>query len=132
MMPEVKAQGISGVALVTGSFIGLILGGVLAPIEWRLVFLVSVPFGIFGTVWAYLKLKDNGVMAAFDGMRILLQKPEEGVYAEGMAIVVGEQGEIDVSGRSLGHVGATGKDAGKDKDAKKKELIAEIISHFSL
>ena len=37
------------------------LGGVLAPIEWRLVFLVSVPFGLFGTVWAYLKLKDNGV-----------------------------------------------------------------------
>jgi MFS family permease len=59
-----KAQGISGVALVTGSFIGLILGGVLAPIEWRLVFLVSVPFGIFGTVWAYLKLKDNGVRVA--------------------------------------------------------------------
>ena len=38
-----------------------------------------------------------------------------------MMIVVGEQGEIDVSGRSLGPV------AGADKDAKKKELIAEII-----
>jgi len=59
-----KAQGISGVALVTGSFIGLVLGGLLAPIEWRLVFLVSVPFGLFGTVWAYLKLKDNGVRMA--------------------------------------------------------------------
>jgi MFS family permease len=56
-----KAMGISGIALVTGSFIGLILGGVLAPIEWRLVFLVSVPFGLFGTIWAYFKLKDNGV-----------------------------------------------------------------------
>jgi MFS family permease len=56
-----KAMGINGVALVTGSFVGLILGGVLAPIEWRLVFLVSVPFGVFGTAWAYLKLKDNGV-----------------------------------------------------------------------
>ncbi len=56
-----KAMGINGVALVTGSFLGLILGGILAPIEWRLVFLVSVPFGLFGTVWAYLKLKDNGV-----------------------------------------------------------------------
>ncbi|MHB1519220.1 MAG: MFS transporter [Acidimicrobiales bacterium] len=55
-----KAMGINGVALVTGSFLGLILGGVLAPIEWRLVFLVSVPFGLFGTVWAYLKLKDTG------------------------------------------------------------------------
>ena len=56
-----KAMGINGVALVTGSFLGLILGGVLAPVEWRLVFLVSVPFGVFGTVWAYLKLKDTGV-----------------------------------------------------------------------
>jgi MFS family permease len=56
-----KAMGINGIALVTGSFLGLILGGVLAPVEWRLVFLVSVPFGLFGTVWAYLKLKDNGV-----------------------------------------------------------------------
>jgi MFS family permease len=56
-----KAMGINGVALVTGSFIGLILGGVLAPVEWRLVFLVSVPFGLFGTVWAYLKLKDTGI-----------------------------------------------------------------------
>jgi len=56
-----KAMGINGVALVTGSFVGLILGGVLAPIEWRLVFLVSVPFGLFGTAWAYLKLKDNGI-----------------------------------------------------------------------
>ena len=77
-------------------------------------------------------LKDHGVEAAFDGKRILLRKPEEGVYAEGMMIVVGEQGEIDVSGRSLGPVGAAGVDEKKDLDAKKRELIAEIISHFSL
>jgi MFS family permease len=56
-----KAMGINGIAAVAGSFLGLILGGVLAPIEWRLVFLVSVPFGLFGTVWAYLKLVDNGI-----------------------------------------------------------------------
>jgi MFS family permease len=56
-----KAMGINGIAAVGGSFLGLMLGGVLAPIEWRLVFLVSVPFGLFGTVWAYLKLKDNGI-----------------------------------------------------------------------
>lgn len=72
------------------------------------------------------KLKDSGVQAAFDGTRITLRKPEEGVYAEGMMIVVGEQGEIDVSGRSLGPVGVA------DRDGKKKELIAEIIAHFSL
>jgi MFS family permease len=56
-----RAMGINGVAAVSGAFLGLILGGVLAPIEWRLVFLVSVPFGIFGTMWAYLKLQDNGI-----------------------------------------------------------------------
>jgi len=56
-----KAMGINGIAAVSGSFLGLLLGGVLAPIEWHLVFLVSVPFGVFGTVWAYLKLRDNGV-----------------------------------------------------------------------
>jgi MFS family permease len=56
-----KAMGINGIAAIGGSFLGLILGGVLAPIEWRLVFLVSVPFGLFGTVWAYLKLHDNGI-----------------------------------------------------------------------
>ncbi|MBV9659785.1 MAG: MFS transporter [Acidimicrobiales bacterium] len=56
-----KAMGINGLAAVSGSFIGLILGGLLGPIEWHLVFLVSVPFGLFGTVWAYLKLRDSGV-----------------------------------------------------------------------
>jgi MFS family permease len=54
------ALGINGVAAIGGSFLGLILGGVLAPLEWRLVFLVSVPFGLFGTVWSRLKLRDNG------------------------------------------------------------------------
>ncbi len=52
------ALGINQVAGISGSFIGLVLGGVLAPIEWRLIFLVSVPIGLFGTVWAYLKLKE--------------------------------------------------------------------------
>jgi MFS family permease len=52
------ALGINNVAGIAGSFIGLILGGLLAPVQWRLVFLVSVPFGLFGTVWAYIKLRD--------------------------------------------------------------------------
>ena len=75
------------------------------------------------------------MQAMFDGRRILLQKPEEGVYAEAMMIVVGEQGEIDVSGRSLGTLDVERRrvdEVKKDLEAKKKELIAEIISHFSL
>src|SRR5580693_348580 len=59
-----KAMGINGIAAVSGAFLGLILGGVLAPIEWRLVFLVSVPFGLFGTVWAYLMLSDSVIRIA--------------------------------------------------------------------
>jgi MFS family permease len=55
------ALGINNIAGISGSFMGLILGGILAPIDWRLVFLVSVPFGLFGTVWSYRKLEDRGV-----------------------------------------------------------------------
>jgi MFS family permease len=55
------AMGINMVAAIAGSFIGLIAGGLLAEVHWRLVFWVNVPFGIFGTAWAYLKLKETGV-----------------------------------------------------------------------
>jgi MFS family permease len=53
--------GINNVAAIAGSFIGLLLGGLLAPVQWHLVFLLSVPIGIFGTIWAYIKLQDRGV-----------------------------------------------------------------------
>jgi MFS family permease len=53
------ALGINGVAAVAGSFLGLVVGGVLAPVNWHWVFLVSVPFGVIGTIWAYLKLHDT-------------------------------------------------------------------------
>ncbi|HEY3685417.1 MAG TPA: MFS transporter [Streptosporangiaceae bacterium] len=55
------ALGINGVAAIAGSFIGLVIGGLLGPVNWHFVFLVSVPFGIFGTFWAYAKLRDTGV-----------------------------------------------------------------------
>ncbi len=54
------ALGINGVAAIAGSFLGLVIGGLLGPLNWHLVFLVSVPFGVFGTIWAYLKLRDTG------------------------------------------------------------------------
>src|ERR1700684_300771 len=55
------ALGLNQVAGIAGSFIGLVLGGVLGPISWRYVFLVSVPFGVLGTVWSYLKLQERGI-----------------------------------------------------------------------
>ncbi|HEU5215992.1 MAG TPA: MFS transporter [Gaiellaceae bacterium] len=55
------ALGINNVVGISGMFIGLVLGGVLAPISWRLVFLVSVPAGIAGTIWSHRSLREIGV-----------------------------------------------------------------------
>lgn len=52
------AIGTNSVAAIGGSFIGLLVGGVLSEVDWRLVFWVSVPFGVLGTVWAYRTLRD--------------------------------------------------------------------------
>ncbi len=54
------ALGINQVAGLSGQFIGLVAGGVLATLDWRAVFWVNVPVGVFGTLWAYRKLRDNG------------------------------------------------------------------------
>ncbi len=52
------ALGINNIVGVSGMFVGLVLGGLLAPISWRMVFLISVPVGLFGTVWAYKSLRE--------------------------------------------------------------------------
>ena len=44
----------------SGTFIGLVAGGLLAAWDWRAVFWVNVPVGVFGTLWAYRKLRDSG------------------------------------------------------------------------
>jgi MFS family permease len=55
------ALSVNSIAAIGGSFIGLILGGLLAPINWHLIFLVSAPIGVFGTGWAYFMLHDIGI-----------------------------------------------------------------------
>src|SRR5712664_1648037 len=52
------ALGINQIAGISGQFVGLLLGGLLAAWDWRLVFWVNVPFGLFGTVWAYKSLRE--------------------------------------------------------------------------
>jgi MFS family permease len=55
------AMGVNQVAGISGMFIGLVLGGILAAVDWRLVFIVSVPIGIGGAIWSYLSLREIGI-----------------------------------------------------------------------
>ena len=52
------AMGINSAAAFSGMFIGLVLGGLLAPVNWRLIFLVSVPIGLFATIYGYINLRE--------------------------------------------------------------------------
>jgi MFS family permease len=54
------ALGINQVSALAGGFLGLIIGGLLAEIDWRAVFWVSVPIGLLGTVWSYRSLHELG------------------------------------------------------------------------
>ncbi len=52
------ALGINQISGISGQFIGLLLGGVLAAWDWRAVFWVNVPIGLFGTIWSYRSLRE--------------------------------------------------------------------------
>ncbi|MFI6363257.1 MFS transporter [Nocardia sp. NPDC050630] len=54
------ALGINMVAAVAGSFLGLIIGGVLSEWDWRAVFWVSVPIAVIGSIWSYRSLHEVG------------------------------------------------------------------------
>jgi MFS family permease len=54
------ALGLNNTASIAGRFLGLVVGGLLATIDWRLVFFVSVPFSVFGTLWGYFRLEERG------------------------------------------------------------------------
>jgi hypothetical protein len=71
-------------------------------------------------------LKSRGIEAHFADNKLVLHRPQSGHYEEPLYIVVGEHGEIDVAGRSLGRYQPA------EKLAKKRELIGEIISFFDL
>jgi hypothetical protein len=71
------------------------------------------------------ELKARGVAAWFDSGKLVLERPDEGNFAEPLMVVVGEQGEIDVAGKSLGRFQPG------EETAKKNALITEIIVHFN-
>ncbi|MCX2934172.1 MFS transporter [Mycobacterium sp. CVI_P3] len=55
------ALGVNMVAAVAGSFLGLLIGGVLSEIHWQAIFWVGVPIGVIGTIWSVRSLKELGV-----------------------------------------------------------------------
>lgn len=55
------ALGVNMVAAVSGSFLGLLIGGALSEIHWQAIFWVGVPIGILGTIWSMRSLKELGV-----------------------------------------------------------------------
>jgi hypothetical protein len=71
-------------------------------------------------------LQNRGIEAHFADTKLVLHRPQSGYYEEPLQIVVGEQGEIDIAGRSLGRYQPA------EKAAKKRELIGEIITFFDL
>jgi MFS family permease len=77
------ALGINNVTGISGMFIGLVLGGILGPINWRLIFLVSVPFGLAGTLWAYFMLREIGLRR-----RARIDWPGNLTFALGLVLVM--------------------------------------------
>ncbi len=55
------ALGINMIAAMAGSFLGIVVGGVLASISWRWIFIVNVPVGLIGTVWGFWQLREIGI-----------------------------------------------------------------------
>ncbi len=93
------ALGLNSIAAISGSFLGLLIGGVLAPHNWHLVFLVSAPFGLFGTAWAYFMLHDIGTRK-----RARMDWPGNILFGAGLiAILVGiTYGLMPYGGSAMG------------------------------
>ena len=91
------AMGINMIAGTSGTFLGLLAGGILAAINWRYVFLVSVPFSVGGTIWAYLALHETAVIRKNQHLDI----PGNILFALGLtAVLVGTTYGIEPYGTS--------------------------------
>jgi MFS family permease len=91
------ALGTNMMASIVGGFLGILAGGLLSQVGWRWVFLANVPIGVFGTVWAYLQLKEIGVR-----IRARLDWAGNLAFAAGLAMVLtGVTYGIKPYGRSL-------------------------------
>jgi MFS family permease len=78
------AMGVNQIAGLAGGFVGLLLGGFLAEVDWRAIFLVSVPFGVIGTIWAYLMLHETATIRHHQRLDI----PGNLLFAVGLTAVL--------------------------------------------
>lgn len=78
------AMGLNQILAIGGSIIGLVVGGLIADLHWRLIFWISVPVGLVGTVWAYLKLRETGELARNNKIDWL----GNGTFAFGLTILL--------------------------------------------
>jgi MFS family permease len=91
------AMGINQIAALAGQFIGLVVGGILATIDWRAVFLISVPFSVGGTIWAYIALHETATIRQHQKLDI----PGNLLFAAGLtAILVGMTYGLQPYGRA--------------------------------
>jgi len=91
------AMGINQIAMLSGQFLGLLAGGVLAAIDWRAVFLVSVPFSVGGTIWAYLALHETAKIREHQELDI----PGNILFAVGLtALLIGMTYGLEPYGNS--------------------------------
>lgn len=78
------ALGINGIAYAGGSAIGLLIGGLLAAIDWHLIFLISVPVGILGAIWSYFALHEIAII----NKKRKLDIPGNVVFAVSLAMIL--------------------------------------------
>jgi MFS family permease len=92
------AMGINQIASLAGQFIGLVAGGLLAAVHWRAVFLVSVPFSVGGTIWAYVALRETGTIRKHQKLDL----PGNLLFALGLtAVLVGMTYGLQPYGASM-------------------------------
>ncbi len=71
-------------------------------------------------------LANAGIEATLKADRILLHRADAGIYADAFQIAVGQDGAIDLAGRSIGHYHPD------DKVRLRRELIEEMLTFFDL
>ncbi len=71
-------------------------------------------------------LAEHGIDAQLSDNRLLLHRRDAGIYADAFQIAVGQDGEIDIAGRSLGQFNPD------DKVKLRREIITELLTYFDL